>query len=83
MIPVNSTRLAEALERSPSYVSAMKAAGYVFTHGNRTLVSDALEWLKANPDFRSTTYCRHGAGSLALHSHRKHLEAATVGTFYE
>jgi hypothetical protein len=55
-IPVNTTDLAGAIKRSRSYVQAMRQGGYLFTHGNRTLVADALKWLRKNPDFRSTSY---------------------------
>jgi hypothetical protein len=55
-IPITGNALAEAMGRHPSYVSAMKSAGYEFTHGTRTLLSDALRWLAGHPDFRSTGY---------------------------
>jgi hypothetical protein len=55
-IPVNGKNLASKLERSPGYVAAMKAGGYKFTHGTRTLVSDALRWLAEHPKFRVTGY---------------------------
>ena len=59
-IPVNSKTLAARLGRSPGYVAAMKSRGYTFTHGMRTLLSDALHWLSQHPDFRVTGY-RHNA----------------------
>ena len=43
-------------KRSSGYVSAMKAAGYVFAYGPYTTLSHALKWLAANPDFRTTRY---------------------------
>ena len=56
-IPVNVKTLAKKIDRTPFYIHAMKkVGGYTFTHGNRTLVSDALEWLRKNPAFRSTGY---------------------------
>ena len=61
-IPVNGKTLASQLKRSPGYVAAMKAAGYKYTHGTRTLVSDALKWLSENPDFRVTGYRRNLPG---------------------
>ena len=61
-IPVNGKNLASKLDRSPGYVAAMKARGYKFTHGTRTLVSDALRWLAENPDFRVTGYRRDFPG---------------------
>lgn len=59
-IPVNSKTLASHLNRSAGYVTAMKAGGYKFTHGTRTLLSDALRWLADHPQFRVTGY-RHNA----------------------
>jgi hypothetical protein len=59
-IPVNSKTLAAKLGRSPGYVAAMKSRGYKFTHGTRTLVTDALNWLAEHSDFRVTGY-RHNA----------------------
>jgi hypothetical protein len=61
-IPVNGKNLASTLHRSPGYVAAMKAGGYKFTHGTRTLVSDALRWLAEHPDFRVTGYRRDFPG---------------------
>ena len=61
-IPVNSKTLAARLERSPGYVAAMKSGGYKFTHGTRTLLSDALYWLAQHPQFRVTGYRHNAAG---------------------
>lgn len=61
-IPVNGKTLAARLGRSPGYIAAMKSAGYTFTHGTRTLVSDALKWLAEHPDFRATGYRRNLPG---------------------
>lgn len=55
-IPLNIKDLAAAIGRSRSYVEAMRQAGYQFTHANRSLASDALRWLRRNPEFRSTSY---------------------------
>lgn len=55
-VPLSGKALAEQLRRHPSYVSAMKSGGYAFTHGTRTLLSDALAWLSEHSDFRSTGY---------------------------
>ena len=55
-IPVDNKTLAQRIGRSPYYVAAMKSAGYEFTHGTRTMVRDALGWLKKHRDFRSTGY---------------------------
>lgn len=61
-IPVNSKTLAARLGRSPGYVTAMKSGGYKFTHGTRTLLSDALHWLAQHPQFRVTGYRYNAAG---------------------
>jgi hypothetical protein len=61
-IPLNGKTLAASLRRSRGYVAAMKSAGYKFTHGTRTLLSDALNWLAENPDFRVTGYRRNAPG---------------------
>jgi hypothetical protein len=61
-IPVNSKTLAARLGRSPGYVTAMKSGGYKFTHGTRTLLSDALRWLAQHPQFRVTGYRYNAAG---------------------
>ena len=61
-IPVNGKTLAARLGRSPGYIAAMKSAGYTFSHGTRTLVSNALNWLAEHPDFRATGYRRNLPG---------------------
>lgn len=61
-IPVNGKTLAAQLGRSPGYIVAMKSAGYTFSHGTRTLVSDALKWLAEHPDFRATGYRQNSPG---------------------
>ena len=61
-IPVNATQLAQKIGRSPYYIAAMKSAGYEFTHGTRTLVTDALRWLADHRDFRTTGYKINAAG---------------------
>ena len=61
-IPVNSKTLAAKMGRSPGYVAAMKSGGYKFTHGTRTLLSDALDWLAKHPEFRVTGYRRNEPG---------------------
>lgn len=63
-IPVNSKTLAARLGRSPGYVAAMKSGGYQFTHGTRTLLSDALHWLARHPQFRVTGYRHNAAGFI-------------------
>lgn len=56
MILLNCNQLAEELGRHATYVYAMKRAGYKFSHGNRTMAIHALDWLQANPEFRTTRY---------------------------
>lgn len=53
MTLLNSKKLAKFLMRAPSYVSAMKRAGFRMTHGMRTDPQAALDWLKDNPGFRT------------------------------
>ena len=68
-VPVNSKTLAARLARSPGYVAAMKSAGYKFTHGTRTLLSDALDWLAQHPGFRVTGYRHNAAGFVKRRKH--------------
>lgn len=76
-IPLDCVDLAAALDRHPTYVYAMKRAGYVFSHGNRTLLSHALSWLAKNPSFRSTRY----RGTAKTRKRLQHLllSAADIG----
>jgi hypothetical protein len=47
--------LAAALNRHPGYVSAMRSAGFTPTlPPNLFTLADAIAWLQAHPDFRST-----------------------------
>lgn len=91
-IPMNGTTLAAEMGRGVSYISAMKSGGYVFTHGTRTLLSDALKWLSEHPDFRSTGYRMNAPGfvkdrarseSAKLRMRLRHPQPATAGTVYE
>ena len=66
-IPLNSKTLANKLGRSAGYVVAMKSGGYKFTHGTRTLLSDALNWLAEHPDFRTTGYRHNAPGFIKRH----------------
>ena len=52
----NSQDLAKALNRSRTYVHAMKANGFKFSHGMRTTVESAVVWLAEHPEFRSSDY---------------------------
>jgi len=49
---LNKKQLATSLGRSRTYVSAMCRAGFVFQYGGLTTLEEALDWLRANPDFR-------------------------------
>lgn len=55
-IPLIAKELAAALKKSVWYVSAMRAAGYQFAFGTMTTLQHALDWLAANPHWRSTEY---------------------------
>lgn len=48
---LNLTQLSAALGVSYAYTRAMKKQGCPFP-GGRTLIKDALAWLKQNPEFR-------------------------------
>jgi hypothetical protein len=78
-IPINSVRLADRIDRSRWYVAAMKAAGYKFTHGSRTLLTDALRWLRNNPEFRSTFYHEAAASKGHKRPPRPQLVGADTG----
>ena len=60
---LNAKRLAQALNRSVPYITAMKKAGYVFKYGTVTTLQHARGWLKAHPEFKCTQY-------FATHKHR-------------
>lgn len=68
---LNATQLAARMGKSTGYVSAMKAAGYVFQFGNQTTFRHAMNWRRLNPAFRSTAYYR---------AHRRPLAGATAAT---
>ena len=57
----NGTQLATALGKSTPYITAMKRAGYRFTHGTMTTLESAHEWLAAFPQFRAHHYLVPGA----------------------
>lgn len=59
-IPLNAKSLAQAMNRSPWFVSVMKNQGYEFSHGTRTLLTHALKWLREHPDFRASRYISTG-----------------------
>lgn len=53
---LNKKSLAAAMGRGPAYVTAMCAAGYAMEFGTRTTLRHALNWLRANPQFRTVEY---------------------------
>jgi hypothetical protein len=53
---LNCKQLAESIGRSPGYISAAKAAGYVLAYARLTTRSHFLRWLAANPEFVTTDY---------------------------
>ena len=84
---LTAERLAAALPgkshrgaRSPGYVSAMKAAGYVFSHGPYTTLPHALNWLRENPDFRTTRYRNRVPGFEGKKARRPRREVSSAGT---
>lgn len=44
---LNATQLAAAIGRHRTYVSAMKRAGFLFSHGTLTTFRSACDWLAA------------------------------------
>jgi hypothetical protein len=53
---LNGKQLAERLNVPEIWVTAMKAKGFVFAYGGRTLELEAMTWLKEHPNFRYTDY---------------------------
>lgn len=51
----NATQLAKKLGICRDYISAMKKSGFEFTHGMRTTLQSALDWIAEHPDFRLRT----------------------------
>jgi hypothetical protein len=56
----NGAKLAFVMDVSPSFVLAMKRAGYQFTHGHQTTLASALKWRAAFPRFRAYVYLEKG-----------------------
>lgn len=50
---LNCSEIATALGRNRSYISAMKRAGYQMEYGTKDTLKNALQWLSANPTFRT------------------------------
>lgn len=59
---LNCTRLSELLDKSPSFVTAMKRAGYRFRYeaAARTTLAHALDWLETHPEFVAWDYLKPG-----------------------
>jgi hypothetical protein len=53
---LNGKQLAATLNVPTMFVTAMKARGFVFSYGGRTLLDDAMAWLKEHPKFRYSDY---------------------------
>lgn len=53
--------LADALRRGRCYVFAMKKAGFAMPGGTATL-SEARDWLRRNPQFKTTAYFKKSTG---------------------
>ena len=51
----NSKELAAKLGVSPTFVKRMKAAGFPMP-GERATIQWALDWLRANPNFRQSDH---------------------------
>ena len=65
---------------APAYISAMKAAGYVFSHGRYTTLAHALKWLKEHPDFRTTRYRNRVPGFEGKKARRPRRAVASADT---
>lgn len=55
--------LADALRRGRCYVFAMKKAGFTMPGGTATL-SEARNWLRRNPHFKTTDYFKKSTGGV-------------------
>ena len=64
----NLTGIAGRMKVSYDYVKDMKKMGFELPYGGMTTLTHALNWINANPDFRSD------ARILKLSSHPKHHE---------
>lgn len=62
--------LAAALRRSRTYVFAMKRAGFEMPGGSATL-TEAREWLRENPGFRSNWKYRNNVDENKYESERR------------
>lgn len=66
--------LAWRMNKSETYVHAMKRAGYVFTHGPETTYESAMEWRAEHPEFRITKwYLRKPKGSTVPKTSGAHV----------
>lgn len=57
----NAKQLAGKLGKSQAFVTAMRRAGYRFSHGSLSTLESAHEWLAAFPQFRSSHYLKPDA----------------------
>lgn len=49
---LNGTELADRLNVDRRFVTAMRAQGFTLSLGGKTTLTDALTWLRENPNFR-------------------------------
>jgi hypothetical protein len=54
---LNCRQLAEAVDRSATYISAAKESGYEMKYGTQTTLSHFLEW-RAKTKFTMTAYVK-------------------------
>ncbi len=52
---LNGTELADRLNVDRRFVTAMRAQGFTLSLGGKTTLTDALAWLRQNPQFRVPT----------------------------
>ena len=63
-------QLADALQRSTSYIRAMRYHGFEMP-GNMATLTEAREWLRAQGEFSSTRYFARWNESLRKHKPRR------------
>lgn len=73
---LNCKQIAAEMGRAPTYISAMKAAGYKMKYPGRDVMENVLAWLEAHPDFKSTEYFRR-SGVSGLQKRRQHRARST------
>jgi hypothetical protein len=71
---INKKQLAEAMGRTPAYVTAMIRAGYEMPYPGRTTLRHALAWLAENQDFIAAYWLTKQA--TATHQKKRARDAA-------